>query len=140
MANLRNETRTMLNNCGCDCDCGPRPQPPFPAPVIPMSVFEEMMYRVAYNAGYMGSKTDFRDDLANSLNGVSQDNLCLLVMKGSYQDFPDVGQDNCLYIDTDASQLYYWVDGEGYYRVKGEGGGGESIEGKILHGGDAYTK
>ena len=63
MSNLREATANRLYGC----DCG-TPSPPFPSHIIPISVFEEMMYKVAYVAGYVGTKADFSEALANALN------------------------------------------------------------------------
>ena len=131
MSNLRNNTLNRLQNCDCQT-----PAPPFPSPVIPISLFEEMMYKVAYVAGYVGTKTEFSEDLASALNGAQQV-TGLIIQKGSIEDFPDVGLENAIYIDTEHKHIYFWKD-DGYYRIStGSGGGLE--DGTVLHGGDAAT-
>lgn len=132
MSNLREDTLNRLHNCDCHA-----PAPPFPFPVMPISIFEEMMYKVAYVSGYVGTKTEFAEDLASALNGAQQV-AGLVIQKGSIEDFPDIGLENAVYIDTEKNHIYYWKD-DGYYRIStGEGGGLE--EGTVLHGGDAATK
>ena len=97
------------------------------------------MYKTAYSAGYIGSKTDFRQDLADSLNGASQI-AGMIIQKGSIQDFPSVGLENAVYIDTEKNHIYYWKD-DGYYRINTGEGGGDGLEfGSILYGGSASTK
>lgn len=134
MSNLRQATANRLYGC----DCNPTP-PPFPDEVMPLSVFEDLMYKTAYSAGYIGSKTDFRQDLADSLNGASQI-AGMIIQKGSIQDFPSVGLENAVYIDTEKNHIYYWKD-DGYYRINTGEGGGDGLEfGSILYGGSASTK
>lgn len=107
----------------------------FPTPIVPLSVFEDMMYKVAYVSGYIGTKTDFKEDLANALNGANS-LAGLIIQKGSVNDFPDIGLENAIYIDTKNSHIYYWKE-DVYYLVNGSSSGLE--EGTILHGGDAST-
>ena len=122
MSNLRNDTLNRLHNCDCHT-----PVPPFPSHVMPISLFEEMMYKVAYVAGYVGTKTEFSEALANALNGAQQV-PGLIIQKSSIEDFPDIGLENAVYIDTEKNHIYYWKN-DGYYQIDagaGSGGGGES--------------
>ena len=135
MSDARQETLTRLMGCGC---VPPPPPPPFPSNVMPLSVFEDLVYRVAYCGGYAGTKTEVGEDLANCLNN-STGMVGLIIQKGSVEDFPDIGQPNALYIDNERQQLYFWKEGEGYYRIKGEGGSGGLEPGTILYGGNATT-
>ena len=48
MSDTRQETLTRLMGCGC---VPPSPPPSFPSNVMPLSVFEDLMYRVAYSGG-----------------------------------------------------------------------------------------
>ena len=117
MADLRKDTMNRLHNCDHHT-----PAPPFPSHVMPISLFEEMMYKVAYVAGYVGSKSDFSEALANALNGAQQV-AGLIIQKGSINDFPDIGLENAIYIDTENNHIYYWK-GDGYYRIETDVGGG----------------
>lgn len=131
----REQTRDRLLYEDSSCHCAPTP-PPFPSHVMPLSVFEDMMYKVAYVAGYAGTKTDFRQDLAEALNGAQQ-LVGLVIQKDSINDFPSIGVENAIYIDTSKRDIYYWQD-DGYYKVEsGSGTGGESIppDGLIYEGG-----
>lgn len=137
MANYRADTRDRMHDCGCH---DPAPMPPYPAPVMPASVFEEMMYRVAYAAGYLGNRNEFREDLANALNGADSVGG-LVIQKGSVEEFPDIGLENAIYIDTEKNQIYYWK-GDGYYRIETDsssGGGGEGGEGETIIPSDGLT-
>lgn len=69
MSDARQETLTRLMGCGCGC-VPSSPPPPFPSNVMPLSVFEDLMYRVAYSGGYAGTKTEFGEDLASCLNNL----------------------------------------------------------------------
>ena len=62
MSNLRDQTLNRLNNVSFCI-----PNTPIPASVMPLSIFEEMMYKVAYENGYSGTKTDFTEDFVNVL-------------------------------------------------------------------------
>ena len=133
MNDTRYETLIRL----MQCECVPPPSS-FPSNVISLSEFEDLMYRVAHSSGYTGTKTEFGEDLANCLNN-SISIAGLIMQKGSYEDFPDIGQPNALYIDNERQQLYFWKEGEGYYRIKGEGGSSGLEPGTILYGGNATT-
>lgn len=135
MANYRSDTRDILQNCNCDCNTPP-PMPPFPAPVMPASIFEDMMYRVAYAGGYMGTKAEFRDDLGKALNG-AENASGAIVQKDSADLFPDIGNENTIYIDMSKRELYVWQT-DGYYKIGIEGeGDGTAIppDGLIYEGG-----
>ena len=114
---MQTRDRLMYEDPNCCC-----PPPAFPSPVMPLSVFEDMMYKVAYVSGYAGTKTDFKEDLAESLNGANK-LTGIIMQKSSINDFPDIGLENAIYIDTQYSQIYYWKE-DGYYRIETKGGGG----------------
>lgn len=126
----REQTRDRLLYEDPGCHCAP-PPPPFPSHVMPLSVFEDMMYNVAYVAGYAGTKTDFRQDLAEVLNRAKQ-LAGLIIQKDSINDFPSIGVENAIYIDTSKRDIYYWRDDK-YYKVEF----GEAIppDGLIYEGG-----
>ena len=131
MSDLRNQTMNRLNEASF---C--MPSAPMPAPVMPLSIFEEMMYKVAHENGYAGTKTEFSEGFVNSLIGNSN-TAGIIVQKGSVSDFPEQGLENAIYIDTENNHIYYWKNNS-YYRINI---GSESglKEGTILHGGDAET-
>ena len=101
MSNLRNQTMNRLNEASF---C--MPGAPMPAPVIPLSIFEELLYRVAYEYGYTGTKTDFSENFLDSLNGLSSN----IVHSGSISEFPEVGTEGAIYIDSENGGIYYWKD------------------------------
>lgn len=131
MSSLRQDTLTRLNECESPPFCSP-----FPAPIMPISVFAEMMYKVACSSGYEGTKTEFTEDFVNCLNG-SQSMSGLIIQKGSVEDFPEVGVENAIYIDTEHNHIYYWKE-NAYYRISTMSGGGLE-DGTILDGGNAFT-
>ena len=118
-----------------NCHCSPMPSPPFPSSVMPISIFEDMMYKVAYASGYVGSKADFKEDLAEALNGAQQI-PGLIIQKDSINDVPSIGVENAIYIDTSKKEIYYWND-DGYYKIQSGAGDGEAIppDGLIYEGG-----
>ena len=131
MSNLRDQTMKRFNNAGFCL-----PGAPMPAPVMPLSIFEEMMYKVAYENGYSGTKTDFTEGFVNALLGNSNA-AGVILQKGSVADFPEKGIENAVYIDTENNHIYYWKENR-YYRIStGSGGGLE--DGTILDGGDSAT-
>ena len=131
MSNLRDQTMNRLNNASF---C--MPGAPMPAPVMPLSIFEEMMYKVAYENGYSGTKTDFTEGFVNALLENSSVSGVIL-QKGSVSDFPEIGLENAVYIDTENNHIYYWKDNH-YYRISTSSGGGLE-DGTILDGGNSAT-
>lgn len=123
MANYRADTRDRMHDCGCH---DPAPMPPFPSPVMPPSIFEDMMYRVAYAAGYLGDRNEFREDLANALNGADNNLSSMIIQKDSIDDFPSIGLENALYIDAEKKEAYFWKE-DGYYKLGGMSADGEAI-------------
>lgn len=101
MSNLRNQTMNRLNEASF---C--MPGTPMPAPVMPLSIFEELLYKVAYEYGYTGTKAEFSEGFLNSLNGLSSN----IVQSGSVSEFPEVGAEGAIYIDSENEEIYYWKD------------------------------
>lgn len=132
MSNLRRQTLNRLK----DIDfCIPNLSIPIPNPIMPLFVFEDMMYKVARKNGYLGSKTDFTKDFVKSLTE-NAELMGIIVQKGSVSDFPEKGLENAIYIDTENNHIYYWKDNN-YYKINNNSGGLE--EGTILNGGNAGT-
>lgn len=129
MSNLRQQTRDLIPN-NMDCGCKP---PPMPSGGYSLSVFSDMMFQVARNNGYVGTKNQFEDDFIASLNGASGA-TGLITQKGSVNDFPEVGVPNGLYIDVENKKAYFWTDDEGYCLIDT---GGSLQTGVILDGGKA---
>lgn len=111
MSNLRKETLNRLDKCDCHS-----PAPPKPSNVMPISLFEEMIYKVVQVAGYTEGKKEFLKDLVSALNGAKQIKE-IIVQKSSVEEFPDIGLENAVYIDTAKNHIYYWKDNE-YYRIE----------------------
>lgn len=99
MSNLRNQTMNRLKEAGF---C--MPGAPMPVPVMPLSIFEELLYKVAYEYGYTGTKEDFSEDFLNSLSGLSSN----IVQSDSISEFPEVGTEGAIYIDSENGEIYYW--------------------------------
>ena len=131
MSNLREATANRL--CGCDCNT---PSPPLPSHIMPMSIFEEMMYKVAYASGYAGSKIQFTEDLVDALNN-AQHGGGLVIQKDSIKDFPSIGLENAIYIDSGKKEIYFWKD-DGYYKL-GMGSSNEDDGGDDDGSGDTNT-
>lgn len=108
MANLRKQTRDILLD-NMDCDCKPLPTP---GGGYSLSVFTDMMFQVAQNNGYVGTKNEFEEDFVGALNGSSGSVNGIIIQRGSMNDFPTVGSVNGLYIDSSTDQIYYWKDGK----------------------------
>lgn len=108
MSNLRNQTMNRLNDTSF---C--MPGAPMPAPVMPLSIFEEMLYKVAYECGYSGTKTEFTEMFVKALEGKAEN----IVQSGSVSDFPDAGKEGTVYIDSENGHIYYWQDDQ-YVQIK----------------------
>ena len=130
MSSLRRDTLTRLIEYE-----NPPSYSHFPTVDIPICVFAEMMYKVAYSSGYEGTKTEFTEDFVNCLNG-SQNISGLIIQKGSVEDFPENGVENAIYIDTEHNHIYYWKE-NAYYRISTMSG--ELEYGTILDRGNAFT-
>ena len=130
MSNLRDQTLNRLNNVSFCI-----PNAPIPSPVMPLSVFEEMMYKVAYENGYSETKTDFLNDFVRSLIE-TEDKTVSFLYKGFLSTFPSIGEDNMLYIDIEKNDIYYWKDDQ-YYKITTSNQ--EISEGIILDGGNSAT-
>lgn len=122
MSNLREATMNRLHGCNCET-----PSPPFPTHIIPVSVFEELMYKVVESSGYVGEKETFIEDFIKSLE-TAQAGGAIISQKESFEDFPEIGKENTFYIDTEAKTLYYWKEDE-YHKVQSgiENEGGSTI-------------
>ena len=110
MNDLRNQTMNRLNETNF---CFPNA--PKPLPVMPLSIFEELMYKVAYENGFLGTKEDFIKNFINSLLNEA-DITGVVVQKSSVADFPEKGTEKSIYIDTENKHIYFW-NNEKYYQV-----------------------
>jgi hypothetical protein len=126
MTNLRNQTMNRLNEAS---SCMPGAQ--MPVPVMPLSIFEELLYKVAYEYGYTGTKAEFSEDFLNSLNGLSSN----IVQSGSISEFPEVGTEGAIYIDSENGEIYYWKD-EQYVQLNKQEGPMIPSDGLIYDGGE----
>lgn len=127
MSNSRQLTRDLIPdnmNCGCQ-------PPPTPVGGYSLSVFTDMMFQVAKKNGYLGTKNDFENDFIASLNGASGSANGVIIQRGSINDFPSVGVEAGIYVDTSTQKIYFWKDGR-YYTVTAD-----VQENTILDGGTA---
>jgi hypothetical protein len=90
-----------------------------------------MMFQVAKKNGYLGTKNDFENDFIASLNGASGSANGVIIQRGSVNDFPQVGLEHGIYVDTSTQKIYFWKDGR-YYTVTAD-----VQENTILDGGTA---
>lgn len=107
MSNSRQLTRDLIPD-NMNCGCKP---PPTPVGGYSLSVFTDMMFQVAKNNGYLGTKNDFENDFIASLNGASGSANGVIIQRGSVNDFPSVGVEQGIYVDTSSSKIYYWKEG-----------------------------
>ena len=127
MSNLRNQTMTRLNEASF---C--MPGAPMPTPVMPLSIFEELLYKVAYEYGYTGTKADFSEDFLDALSGLSNN----IIQSGSVSEFPAVGTEGAIYIDSESGKIYYWKDGKYIQTNKPQEGPVVPSDGLIYDGGE----
>ena len=116
MSSTRVQTRDRLLDKGLNCNCSS------PAPIMPISVFEDSMYKVVYNAGFEGTKDDFKEALVSALTGAENNLSTVVVQKPSRDEFPENGDENIIYIDTEKKHIYFWNKDQ-YYRIDGENSG-----------------
>ena len=86
-----------------------------PSGSLCLSSLSDMIFKIASDNGYVGDRGQFEEDLASSLNGGSA-TAGVILQRGSVNDFPEVGQENALYIDNEQSIIYYWKNGN-YYQI-----------------------
>ena len=127
MSNSRQLTRDLIPD-NMNCGCKP---PPTPVGGYSLSVFTDMMFQVAKNNGYLGTKNDFENDFIASLNGASGSANGVIIQRGSVNDFPSIGVESGIYVDTSTQKIYFWKDGR-YYTVTAD-----VQENTILDGGPA---
>ena len=51
------------------------------------------------------------NDFIASLNGASGSANGVIIQRGSVNDFPKIGLEQGIYVDTSSSKIYYWKDG-----------------------------
>lgn len=132
MSNLRKDTLSRLHNCDCNI-----PAPPFPSHVMPISLFEEMLYKVIYSAGYEGTKKEFLENFITILEQTNIEQLSdFVVQSDSVSNFPETGDENSIYIDTSTQMIYFWKDNQ-YIQTKYEKEKGPVVpdDGLIYDGG-----
>lgn len=105
MPDLRHLTRDLiLENIKCNCF------PPEDCDGYSLTAFTDMMFQVAQTNGYEGTINDFEKDFVDSLNGTSVSSNGIVVQRGSINDFPKIGVEQSIYVDTTESKIYYWKD------------------------------
>lgn len=110
MTDLRKQTMNRLNEADL---CSP--SVPKPLPVMPLSVFEELMHKVAYENGFLETKEVFIKSFIDALSGGT--NISgIIIQKSSVADFPEKGTENAIYIDTENKHIYFW-NNEKYYQI-----------------------
>lgn len=104
MNDLRKATASLLAVSDSDemCAC------PQPQVTMSLSALNNLLYQIATGNGYEGTQGEFADAFVEALNG----GHAVIESAPSKNDFPDVGEDGALYLDTSTGKIYYYEDGE----------------------------
>ena len=130
MSNLRNQTMNRLAEATFNSPCSP-----LPMPTMPLAVFEQLLYKTIYENGYNKSKADFLNDFIQILTEKTTSQN--IIQKDTFENFPSVGSENSIYVDTTKNEIYYWKDSK-YFKISVNP---EEVfsEGVVLLGGNAST-
>ena len=130
MSNLRNQTMNRLAEAAFNSPCSP-----LPMPTMPLAVFEQLLYKTIYENGYNKSKADFLNDFIQILTEKTASQN--IIQEDTFENFPSVGLENSIYVDTTKNEIYYWKDDK-YSKISVNP---EEVfsEGVILLGGNAST-
>ena len=130
MSNLRNQTMNRLAEAAFNSPCSP-----LPMPTMPLAVFEQLLYKTIYENGYNKSKADFLNDFIQILTEKTTSQN--IIQEDTFENFPSVGSENSIYVDTTKNEIYYWKDNK-YFKISVNP---EEVfsEGVILLGGNAST-
>lgn len=112
MCNNRKLTRDLLLEYDFNI-IPPRPRAAglgmvYPWENIILNTLTKQLYTIANNSGYTGTEEDFKTQFGSYLQSKQ-------TMFGTTEDFPEVGELNKLYFDTEEKILYYWDNG--YYPI-----------------------
>ena len=98
----------------------------YPWESVGLSILGDQIYMLAANSGYTGTREEFHRYFGSYLQTNSWE-----ILFESYNNFPQVGQQDKLYFDLDENILYYWTGTE-YNPVNAM-----LITNTILEGGEA---
>ena len=98
----------------------------YPWESVGLSILGDQIYMLAANSGYTGTREEFHRYFGSYLQTNSWE-----ILFESYNNFPQVGQQDKLYFDLDKNILYYWTGTE-YNPVNAM-----LITNTILEGGEA---
>ena len=98
----------------------------YPWESVGLSILGDQIYMLAANSGYTGTREEFHRYFGSYLQTNSWE-----ILFESYNNFPQVGQQDKLYFDLDENILYYWIGTE-YNPVNAM-----LITNTILEGGEA---
>ncbi len=98
----------------------------YPWESVGLSILGDQIYMLAANSGYTGTREEFHRYFGSYLQTNSWE-----ILFESYNNFPQIGQQDKLYFDLDENILYYWTGTE-YNPVNAM-----LITNTILEGGEA---
>ena len=112
MCNNRKLTRDLLLEYDFNI-IPPRPRAAglgmvYPWENIILNTLTKQLYTIANNSGYAGTEEDFKTQFGSYLQSKQ-------TVFGTTEDFPEIGELNKLYFDTEEKILYYWDNG--YYPI-----------------------
>lgn len=80
----------------------------YPWENIMLNALIKQLYTIANNSGYTGTKEDFKTQFGSYLQSKQ-------TIFDTIDNFPEIGDINKLYFDTEEKILYYWDNG--YYPI-----------------------
>ena len=68
-----------------------------------LSILEKQLFTIAIASGYTGTQDDFNTSFGSYL---TSSGIVIL----PYDEFPEIGTSDTLYLDVNTGNLYYWSD------------------------------
>ena len=78
----------------------------YPWESVGLSILSDQIFILASNSGYTGTREDFHHYFGTYLENNNQE-----IIFEEYENFPEVGNPNLLYLDLHNRILYYWNNG-----------------------------
>lgn len=73
----------------------------YPWENLSLNILMQKLYKIAVNSGFNGEEQDFYNNFGSFMQEKQ-------IIMDNFDNFPEIGQSNKLYFDTDKKILYYW--------------------------------
>lgn len=74
----------------------------YPWEISNLTLLSDKLYTLALHSGYMGTKEEFTSSFGKYLDNKTE------IIFETYANFPEIGEADKLYFDTEEHILYYW--------------------------------